>query len=64
VVLTVYRGAERLKAAAVREIVVSRACPDCGSHLLRIAVREMFAPYHWIPSGYQCSTCSFVLLDE
>lgn len=38
-------------------------CAQCNVRLIRIAEREVFPPYNWIPAGWECGTCNYIDLE-
>lgn len=55
---------EKVKAKNVTELNRSRVCSECGSQLLRLAIRETWYPYRWVVTGYRCSGCDNLWLEE
>jgi len=61
-VMWLFTGERRLSPAEQRRVPEDRHCVACGARLLRLAEREVGDPYHWIPTGYICSSCNAVHL--
>ena len=38
-------------------------CQVCGFRLVRVALRELAAPWAWLPVGWHCVDCAIVDLD-
>jgi hypothetical protein len=58
--MVLYTAEKPLKASERAQVEIDRSCIVCGSHLLRLAEREQWHPYHWMPCGYVCSSCNRV----
>lgn len=54
----------RMKKAEVDGVRGLSGCPACNARCLRLAERESTPPYHWIPTGYICSACALVVLED
>lgn len=42
----------------------AKRCLACEGFLLRLAERESMVPYHWIPTGFICSACNVVYVED
>ena len=58
-----YSTDRRLRKSEITELRGTRRCLSCQGFLLRLAERENYAPYHWIPTGYICSACNTMYLE-
>lgn len=58
-----YAADRRLTVAEQNSQPRDKTCLLCGGRLLRLAERETYRPYQWVPTGYVCSACNGVYLE-
>jgi len=58
-----YERGRRLKPTEASRIRIGKRCPSCDEPMLRLAMRERWHPYHWMPCGWICTACN-VLYEE
>jgi len=54
----------RMKTREIDSCRGLSGCPACNGRMLRLAERESRPPYHWIPTGYVCSKCNVIVLED
>ena len=55
---------KRLTAAETKRVQLERGCLTCEGALLRMAQRELFSPWRWIPCGYICDRCNTIIWES
>lgn len=44
--------------------IEQRLCPRCeAGYLNRLAERNKFPPYRWVPIGYRCDSCGQAVIE-